>query len=284
MERIQQPPPLPPRPLDGHKGLFGRVLVVGGNDGMIGAPVLAATAALRLGAGLVQIAVPRSILQACLSVTPELIGLGLGKAAGKDQLLEAGEKADAVVIGPGLGRTPEAEARVTRLVRLEKPMVIDADGLNALAGEKRWPTYFKARAVLTPHPGEMARLGKLIGRTDVPDDEQGRIDIAAQAAEAFGQVVLLKGRNTVVTDGRRVYVNSTGNSALSKAGTGDVLSGVVGTLLAQGVEPFDAAALGAHLHGRAGELAGEKVGMRCALARDVVDAIAAAVAEYEKKG
>src|SRR5688572_23434659 len=118
MERIHSPPPLPARPAEGHKGLFGRVLVVGGNDGMIGAPVLAGTAALRMGAGLVQVAVPRSILSACLTITPELIGLGLGKAAGKDALLEAGEKADAVVIGPGLGRTPEAEARLVRLVRL----------------------------------------------------------------------------------------------------------------------------------------------------------------------
>src|SRR5207248_3696097 len=113
-----------------------------------------------------------------------------------------------------------------RLARLDKPMVVDADGLNMLSTERRWPSYFKARAVLTPHPGEMARLGKLIGRTDVPGDEQGRIDLAAQAATAFGQVVLLKGHHTVVTDGRRVYVNDTGDSTLSKAGTGDVLSGM----------------------------------------------------------
>src|SRR5688572_17923191 len=256
MERITSPPALPPRPVKGHKGTFGRVLVVGGNDGMIGAPVLAGTAALRMGAGLVQIAVPRSILAACLTITPELIGLGLGKAAGKDALLEAGEKADAVVIGPGLGRTPEAEARLVRLVRLDKPMVIDADGLNILAGMKKWPTWFKAQAVLTPHPGEMARLAKLIGLREVPTDEEGRIDIASAAAEAFGQVVVLKGERTVVADGRRVYVNATGNSTLSKAGTGDVLSGTLGTLLGQGMARFDAACLAVHLHGRAGELAG----------------------------
>src|SRR5687768_10663257 len=147
MDRIESPPPLPPRPVEGHKGMFGRVLVVGGNEGMIGAPVLAGTAALRMGAGLVQIAVPRSILPYALSITPELIGIGLGKAAGKDLLLEAAEAADAVVIGPGLGRTPEAEARLTRLVRLEKPMVVDADGLNLLAKGKKWPGYFKAKAV-----------------------------------------------------------------------------------------------------------------------------------------
>src|SRR2546423_11084884 len=165
MTRVTTVPALPVRPISGHKGLFGRVLIVGGNDGMIGAPVLAGTAALRMGAGLVQLAVPRSILSACLTITPELIGLGLGKAAGKDQLLEAGEKADAIVIGPGLGRTPEAEGRLTRLVRLDKPMVVAADGLNILASMKKWPSFFKAHAALTPHPGEMARLGKLIWRT-----------------------------------------------------------------------------------------------------------------------
>src|SRR5438067_9565470 len=216
IERIDRAPTLPPRPKEGHKGIFGRVLVVGGNDGMIGAPVMAGTSALKLVARLVQIAVPRSILPYALSIAPELIGLGLGKAAAKDQLLEAGEKADAIVIGPGLGQTPEAEGRLTGLVRLDKPMVVDADGLNLIARQNRWPTYFKARAVLTPDPGEMGRLGKLIGRTEVRKDEPGRIDIAVAAARAFGQVVLLKGSGTVVTDGRRVYVNRTGNSALSK--------------------------------------------------------------------
>ena len=282
-QRIDHPPPLPHRPSEGHKGTFGRVLIVGGNDGMIGAPVLAGTAALRMGSGLVQLAVPRSILQAALSITPELIGLGLGKAAGKDQLLEAGEKADAIVIGPGLGRTPEAEARLTRLIRLEKPMVIDADGLNLLSDMKRWPTFFRAAAVLTPHPGEMARLGKLIGITDVPADDEGRINLAMHAADDFGQVVLLKGERTVVTDGERVYVNQTGNSALSKAGTGDVLSGIIGSLLGLGVDRFDAACIGAHLHGRAGEIAGERLGLRSVLARDVLESIPAAIAAVESK-
>ena len=281
-DRIDHPPAIPPRPVEGHKGTFGRVLIVGGNEGMIGAPVLAGTSALRMGAGLVQLAVPRSILSAALSITYELIGIGLGKAAGKDELLAAAEKADAVVIGPGLGRTPEAEARLTRLIRLEKPMVIDADGLNLLSDMKRWPSYFRAKAVLTPHPGEMGRLGKLIGQTEVPTDDEGRADLATWAAEAFGQVVLLKGERTVVADGQRVYVNRTGNSALAKAGTGDVLSGVIGTLLAQGVDRFDAACLGAHLHGRAGEIAGRRLGLRSVLAREVVDALPAAIAEQEK--
>ena len=281
MDRITTPPPLAPRPKEGHKGLFGRVLVVGGNEGMIGAPVLAATSALRMGAGLVQIGVPRSILAACLSITPELIGLGLGTAGGKRELVEAAEKADALVIGPGLGRSKETMGRLQHLVRLDKPMVIDADGLNLLSDLKSWPKYFKARAVLTPHPGEMARLGKLIGRKEVPTDDRGREEIAAEAAKAFGQVVVLKGDRTVVTDGRRVYLNTTGDSSLSKAGAGDVLCGLIVTLLAQEVDPFDAACIAVHLHGRAGELAGKNLGRRSVLARDVIDTIPAAIAEYE---
>src|SRR3954469_21185576 len=120
MNRVTTLPSLPPRPADGHKGLFGRVLIVGGNDGMIGAPVFAGTSALRSGAGLVELAVPRAILHAALSITPELIGLALGKAAGKDQLLAAAEKADAVVIGPGLGQTPEAAGGLPRLICLRR--------------------------------------------------------------------------------------------------------------------------------------------------------------------
>jgi NAD(P)H-hydrate epimerase len=283
MNRIDTAPPLPPRPTTGHKGLFGRVLVVGGSEGMIGAPVLAGTAALRMGSGLVQIAVPRAILPHALSITPELIGLGLGKAAGKDELLEAAEQADAVIVGPGLGRSPEAHARLTRLVRLEKEMVIDADGLNLLARQKRWPGYFKARAVLTPHPGEMSRLNKLLGREKTPSDDDGRIDNAVAAARAFAQVVVLKGERTVVTDGERVYVNHTGNSALSKAGTGDVLSGILGSLLGQKMDRFDAARAAVRLHGLAGEVAGEILGLRSVLAHEVIQAIPEAIARYGKK-
>jgi NAD(P)H-hydrate epimerase len=261
--------------------LFGRVLVVGGNASMIGAPVLTGTSALRSGAGLVQIAVPKSTLLACLSITPELIGLGLGKSTGTDKLLEAAEKADAVVIGPGLGQSREAQERLSGIVRMDKPMVVDADGLNILSLGKRWPTYFKAHAVLTPHPGEMSRLGKLLGRTEVPTDEQGRIDIAVEAANTFGQTIVLKGRGTVVTNGHGVYINPTGDSSLSKAGTGDVLSGIIGTLLAQKMDPFQAACAGVWLHGKAGEIAGQRVGMRCVLAREVIDALPQAIREYE---
>ena len=282
MERVESLARLPERPVEGHKGLFGRVLVLGGQEQMVGAPVLAGTAALRAGAGLVQIAVPRAILAACLSITPELIGLGLGKSV-KD-LLDAADAADALVIGPGLGQSPEARQRMTRLIRLPKPAVIDADGLNLLARQSRWPAKtFACHAVLTPHPGEMKRLARLIGKGDVPSDEAGRIDLARAAANAFGQVVVLKGHRTVVTDGSRVYVNDTGDSSLSKAGTGDVLSGILGTLLAQQMERFEAACAAVWIHGKAGELCGSRLGRRSALAMDVIHALADAIAAYDAR-
>jgi NAD(P)H-hydrate epimerase len=264
--------------------MFGRLLVVGGSEGMIGAPALAGKSALRAGAGLVQVAVPRGILAAALSITPELIGLGLRKSSGRAKLLEAAEKADALAIGPGLGQSREAQARVKRLIRLEKPMVVDADALNILAAGRRWPATFKASAVLTPHPGEMARLGQLFGRTEVPKDEEGRIGIAVEAAKAFGQVIVLKGKGTVVTDGTRVYINTTGDSSLSKAGTGDVLTGIVGTFLAEKMERFEAACAAVWIHGRAGEIAGKRLGTRCVLAHEVIDALSEAIGEYEGKG
>src|SRR4051794_8751073 len=171
LEKIDTVPPLPPRPADGHKGLFGRVLVVGGSDAMLGAPVLAATAALRMGSGLVQVALPAAMVPFALSITPELTSLPLPERPARAMLADAAEKCDALVVGPGLGKSRSARARVLRLIQLDKPMVLDADALNILSEEDKWPPEMRARAVLTPHPGEMARLGKLFGRTDVPSDE-----------------------------------------------------------------------------------------------------------------
>lgn len=281
MQRIYITPPLPPRPADGHKGLFGRVLIIGGQTTMVGAPALAGRAALVLGAGLVQVAVPTDILVAVVTITPELIGLSLDPND-DTELLEAAEKADAIAIGPGMGQSPEPQRRLLALLKTDATMVIDADALNILSTQPQWPADTRARAVLTPHPGEMKRLCGLLDREPaVPTDDDGRIDLAATAASTFGQVIVLKGSRTVVTDGQRVYVNHTGNSALSKAGAGDVLTGMTATLLAQKMDPFDAACVAVRLHGRAGEIAGERLGLRCVLAHDVITALPQAVAEYE---
>lgn len=280
MIRIHELPPLPARPPDGHKGLFGRVLVVGGSESMIGAPVLAGTTALRCGSGLVQVALPQSVLAHAISIAPELIGLGLSKSNDRE-LVKTAEQADVIVLGPGIGQSADAKRRVLRLIQIDKPMVIDADALNILASQKKWAAKFKARAVLTPHPGEMKRLMK----REVPTDDDGRIALAVEASKKFKQVVVLKGHRTVVTDGDRVYVNRTGDSSLSKAGAGDVLSGLIGSIIGQQNQPdgFAAAVAGIHVHGRAGEIAGKKLGLRCVLARDVIDAIPEAIAEYELK-
>lgn len=278
MDVIIQPPSLPVRPRGGHKGSFGRVLVVGGSFGMIGAPALAATAALKMGAGLVQIAVPREILLACLTITPELIGIGLDDKDDQQNLMDAAQAADAVVIGPGLGTTESARRKVLQMVQLpSKSLVVDADALNILSMEPAWPKKFGGYGVLTPHPGEMKRLVKFIGRDAVPTDTQGRIEIAAALAIHTSQAVVLKGEQTVVTDGQRVYINHTGDSSLSKAGSGDVLSGMIASLIAQGVDRFGAAVTGVYLHGLAGQLAGRAMGRRSVLARDVIDAIAEAI-------
>jgi NAD(P)H-hydrate epimerase len=254
--------------------MFGRVLIVGGSMEMIGAPVMAGEAALRMGSGLVQIAMPAAVLAAALSVVPELIGLSLDEsAASTRKLLDAAEKADVLAIGPGLGQSKSIGKRLNALFRMDKPMVVDADALNYLSSLKAWPKFFAAHAVLTPHPGEMKRLAKLIGRDRVPEDEKGRIEIACQAAKAFGQIVVLKGHRTVVTDSRKVYVNHTGDSSLSKAGAGDVLSGILASLIGQGMDRFDAACAAVHLHGKCGEMAGRRLGRRSVLATDVIDEI-----------
>jgi NAD(P)H-hydrate epimerase len=278
--RIFKLPPLPDRPQDGHKGTFGRVLVIGGNSEMIGAPVFAGASAFRSGTGLVQIATPKAILLHALSVEPELIGLWL--PAPRKKWEEATSKADAIVIGPGLGQLGEARKLIDAVLKLDKPLVIDADALNILSTRKSWPKSVVARCVLTPHPGEMQRLGKLFGKTEQSQSPEDRLDTATRAARAFGQIVVLKGSRTVVTDGDRVYINTTGDSSLSKAGTGDVLTGICATLLAQSLDPFDAACIGVWVHGRAGEIAGQRLTPRSTTARDIVESISNAFVEYER--
>jgi ADP-dependent NAD(P)H-hydrate dehydratase len=276
LELVKSLPSLPLRPRDGHKGTFGRVLVVGGSRGMLGAPVFAGTAALRMGSGLVQIAVPESVLRSALSITPELIGLCLES---RKELARAADSADVIVVGPGLGVSGHARKIVRELLVLRKNIVVDADGLGVLAGLESWPKSFFVKAVLTPHPGEMAKLMEL---KSIPFEKSARQEIAIKCAKRFGQVTVLKGFETIVTDGTRVYVNHTGDTSLAKAGTGDVLSGIIASLIGQQMELFEAACLGVHLHGLAGEAAKAQLGPRSVLASDVNLAISTAILKYAK--
>lgn len=251
---------LPARPPAAHKGTFGHVLIVAGSEGKTGAAALACEGALRAGAGLVTAAAPRTLnpifelkLTEAMSLPCDDEGAGRFGAASLAQLRSAADERDVLVLGPGLGTADETVRAVEQLIGgLRRPAVIDADGLNAFAGRAgslRGP----GPRVLTPHPGEMARL------LDRPSAavQADRVGAARELAGLTGGVVALKGARTVVANPEgEVYVNPTGGPGLATGGTGDVLAGVIGGLLAQGLQPLDAAALGAYVHGRAGERAG----------------------------
>jgi NAD(P)H-hydrate epimerase len=269
-------PSLPERARDAHKGNLGRVLVLGGSRGMIGAAVLAGTSALRSGAGLCTVATPAScypILAAKLTCCtthplPETPDATLAYA-GRGAILELAEAFDAVALGPGLGRHRETTRLVASLVRhVGRPMVIDADALNALAEDTSPLQRAKGPRVVTPHPGEMARL---LGESTPGRVQERRAAVAGGFAAAYDCVVALKGHRTLVTDGERLYTNRTGNPGMATGGTGDVLTGVIAALLARGLAPFEAAVLGVHLHGLAGDIAARERGQDGMIASDVMD-------------
>jgi NAD(P)H-hydrate epimerase len=250
-------PLLPPRPIDGHKGTFGKLLVIAGSARYLGAPLLVVSAALRSGAGLVTLATGRStyerlagrILEGTYLPLPDE-GEGAIGAAAADQALAVLEEEgyDALAIGPGLGRSPATDDFVARvLASAQVPAVVDADALNALAERGAWQERLGARRVITPHPGEAARLL----RSSVAAVEADRLGSAAALASS-GAVAVLKGAHTlVVAPEGEVRIQPTANPALGVGGAGDVLTGVIGGLIAQGCAPFAAAALGVFLHARA---------------------------------
>jgi NAD(P)H-hydrate epimerase len=265
-------PRLPPRRPDAHKGDFGLALIVGGSRGMAGAVALAGLAALRGGAGLVRLAVPEIILDTVAGFEPSYMTVPLpADAAGRiasgalDRIAELAESATVVACGPGLGRSLDLDELVVRLYQeIARPMVFDADALNALAAEPEALVHPGGPRILTPHPGEFARL---IGRKL---DSELRSEAAVQLAARCGIVVVLKGHRTLVTDGRRKAINTTGNPGMATGGTGDVLTGLITALACQQLNAFDAARLGVHLHGLAGDLAAEELGQASLMASDVI--------------
>jgi len=278
-------PPLAPRPRDGHKGTFGHVLCLAGSLDYPGAAVLCARAALRGGAGLVTLGYPaflRSIVAAHLLCE---MGVGLPDEHGvlgpvaTDRALALAAERDAVALGPGLSRAAPAEAFAREVaLRCERPLVLDADGLNAFEGRAADLQGAAGPRLLTPHPGEAARLlGCGTGEVTAHRD-----DAVRRLAAATGCVVLLKGADTLVSDGAAVFVNTTGNPGLATGGSGDVLTGLLAALLAQGLGPLDAARLGAHLHGRAGDLTAGGVGEHGMIASDVLDRLPAALREHAR--
>lgn len=266
---------LPERSAAGHKGRFGHLLIVAGSQGKTGAAALAGQAAVRSGCGLVTVAVPAAVhdiievkLTEAMSVPLTEAGEGLGAAA-REQIVALLEQRQALAIGPGLGVSPALVTLVRELLeRVSRPLVIDADGLNLLSGQLDCLAAVADRqVVLTPHPGEMARLTGL----SVAEIEADRFEVARDLAGQCGAVVLLKGARTVIAapDGR-VNINSSGNDGLASGGSGDVLTGLIGGLLAQGMDAFGAASLGAWLHGRSAELVAASSGTAGMAATDLL--------------
>jgi ADP-dependent NAD(P)H-hydrate dehydratase len=255
----QSIPPPPARPRESHKGTFGSALLVAGSTGMSGAAVLSGLGALRSGAGLVFLAVPDAIQSIVAGSEPSYLTIGLpsdsaGRIAGDaaTMLQQALTGKSAIAIGPGLGQSDELQSLVTELyATCELPVVVDADGLNLLAKSGVDLSRKSGTRILTPHPGEFARI---VGR-DSGEVQKQREALAVEFASRHQIVLVLKGHGTVVTDGDRVAVNQTGNSGMSTGGTGDVLTGLIVGLLAQGMPPYESARLGVHLHGLAGDLA-----------------------------
>ena len=282
---------LPARPDRAHKGDFGRVLVVAGSIEYPGAAVLTGLGAMRAGAGLVRIAAADSVVARMSSVIPELTWAALDEEApgliapgGWRRVSIEAASHDAAVIGPGLGRQPATHRRTRQMIAsLQVPAVVDADGLNALAGTSRWWTGLRAPLVLTPHPGEFARLTG----EDAPDadDDDGRAAAAAGAAETWGQVVVLKGARTVIAaPGGEMLRSVVATPALATAGSGDVLAGAIGAMLAAGAPPLAAAACGVAIHGAAGLIAEERIGTTGTMARDLAGFLPAAIARLRGEG
>jgi NAD(P)H-hydrate epimerase len=278
---------LPPRPSDGHKGTFGHLLVVAGSEGKAGAASLAGLAALRTGCGLVTLAVPEGIAHAISKEFPEAMTLPLPQtadgtiaASAISTMVEAARRCSAVAIGPGLSVNADIMEVVRELLlRVGKPTVIDADAINALMCDAAFLGRIKRPIALTPHPAE---FGRLIERETV-EVQSDRIGIACDFAAGYGHVIALKGAHTVIVcpDGR-AFMNLTGNSGMATAGSGDVLTGMTGALLAAGMRLEDAVIAAVHVHGTAGDIAAELKGERSMIATDMIEALPEAFARLEE--
>ena len=263
---------LPRRDPEGHKGTFGKVLCVCGSVGYTGAPIFAGRGAVRTGSGLVFLAVPESVWPVAAVKSDEAMPFPVPEAEGRLSLLaeepirRRAESCDAVLIGCGLGRGWQTDALVRKLLTIEKPLVLDADGLNALSGREELLQKRAAPTILTPHEGEFLRLGGGLSA--------GREAAAAAFSEKYGVYLVLKGHRTVVAapDGR-LAVNGTGNSGMAKGGSGDVLAGMILSLLGQGCEAFAACCAGVWLHGRAGDPAAADKGERGMTPTDLLEQI-----------
>ena len=279
LEKVEAIPRLAPRARDSHKGSFGTVLVVAGSRGMAGAAALCGASALRSGAGLVRVATSAEVQAVVASFEPSYMTYPLlcddegliDFPRVRTSLEKLIETASVIAVGPGLGQSPGILELVRFLItEVNKPLVLDADALNVLTGHLDLLASHAGPLIITPHPGEFARLS---GKT-VAEVQSDRINLAAtMAAASESLIVVLKGKGTIVTDGRGYYVNTTGNPGMATGGTGDILTGVIAAMLAQKLPAFQAAELGVFIHGLAGDIARDHHGEVGMIAGDVVDAL-----------
>lgn len=277
---------LPPRAADSHKGTYGTLLTVCGSYGMAGAALLCARGALRSGVGLLRAAVPQSVYPLLVDAIPEAVFLpvveqdGFFSATAIPTVSDALTTADAVAMGCGLGQGDGQTALVRHvLTHSTVPVILDADGINAVTLHILSEETRSAPLILTPHPGEMARLmGMTIGQV-----QADRTGVAQRLARQTAAVVVLKGHRTVIAapDGR-VAENPTGNPGMATGGSGDVLAGIIGSLAAQGLSPYDAAVCGVYLHGAAGDMAAQKHSQRGMLPTDLIEELGPLFLQFEK--
>ncbi|MDR0703841.1 MAG: NAD(P)H-hydrate dehydratase [Planctomycetaceae bacterium] len=295
---IELLPVLPCRSRTGHKGTFGTVLGIGGSRGMAGAVALAGRAGLVAGAGLVRLAVPDPILETVAGFYPELTTLpcpadnqGRFSQTAFELLLHYAESATVIFVGPGLGRSEYIDSLIPLLLRhIRCPVVADADALNSLAslGTEHLNRFFQSldnrNIILTPHSGEFARLrGQPTPDEDSQKSQSERIAVAQDFARQHGVVLVLKGHESITTNGELVALNPTGNPGMATGGSGDVLTGILTALLAQGLTPFDASRVGVFLHGLAGDFAAEQFGEASVTATSILETIPQAFQTVKKR-
>ncbi len=263
---------LPERKPESHKGDYGRILLICGSRKYTGAPYLAAMGALRSGAGLVYLAVPESIytIEACKLTEPIIIPLkdtqGKLSEEATSQILELLPRMDAVLIGPGIGQSEDAFGMVKTVLQVcNGPVVVDADGINLLSGHMDIVRGRNSPTILTPHIREFERVG---GRID-----GDRTAAAATFASKWNCVLLLKGHQTIITDGNTCYMNPTGNPGMAVGGSGDLLAGIIVSFLGQGISPMEAAGCAAYLHGRAGDICAHEIGQYGMLPTDMLNVL-----------
>lgn len=263
---------LPDRNVCSHKGDFGKILLLCGSRGYTGAAALASMGALRCGAGLVYLGVPESIYEIEAKKLTEPVIFPLSDRDGmmsRDAIAKIKKRLpnmDAVLIGPGMGSSEDTFLVVREVLStFDGPVVLDADGINVLAGHIDILRGRTGQTILTPHEGEFKRIGGSL--------ENGRVEAAMQFAKDSKSILLLKGHNTVITDGSTCYINPTGNPGMAVGGSGDVLAGIITALLGQGIMPLEAAACGAWLHGAAGDICAAEIGQYGMLPTDMVQVL-----------